>query len=169
MNKIYRKGSFLFVSLLVISSLSFVVASIGYGGEMGRVPLLIGSGCVILSILLLVSEINPKLEKVLRIEGLDLVKGTETGSEKGKELNMAKLYTMLAWLGGLVILIIFVGFLIATGIFLFLFLKLFSNISWLKSLLITIIAWGFIFLLFGVLLRSNLFEGILFGAIPPIL
>jgi len=70
-------------------------------------------------------------------------------------------------MAGFFILIYLVGFLIGIPLFIWLFLKICERIHWLKALVATIITWGVIFGMFNILMKVDLFRGILFGAIAP--
>ena len=84
------------------------------------------------------------------------------------EANVGRrLLIVLAWLVGLFVLCLLVGFLIAVPIFTFLYLKIGKRISWLKTLAVSVVMGGIIYGGFEILMELDMFRGILFGGLLP--
>ncbi|MFC1872571.1 tripartite tricarboxylate transporter TctB family protein [Chloroflexota bacterium] len=166
--KLKIKGSIWFTMLLVATVLLFVAMSFGYSEKARQIPLLIGVPTVILGILLLMSERFPKLIVMFNIDlGDSKVAGDDKITSDEKQTQKKAIHFM-GWLGAYVILVLLVGFLVAAPIIIFLYLKYTGNISWIKTLLFTVIVVGIIeYAGFEILMKADMFKGILFDAVLP--
>ena len=76
-----------------------------------------------------------------------------------------KIFAIIFWMIGFMVLTFFVGFYISIAVFCFTFLKFQEKVAWLKAFLVTAGIWSFIFAVFKLLMDLHMFEGVLFGAI----
>jgi len=167
--RFYLKGSLLFNLLLfaIISLLFFT--SLGYGQKDKFVPLVILTPAMIMTLFCLLGEFFPKF---LRRVNINLVSpgggDAETESlfsKTGRLVGRKGFLIVTGWLFGFYLLAFLVGFLIAIPVAILLFLKVFANYGWFKSLTMTAATWAIIYVVFELLLRFELFRGILFGEI----
>jgi len=166
--KFYRKGSFLFSVLLLVIVLTFVLFSIGYDAEARLIPLIIGVPSLALAILLVLSERYPRLLALFKVSQDSVVRGAPSELASSETaVGGRKVLTFLAWIVGFVILVFLVGFLITTPVFIFLFLKIRGRIGWFRTLVMSIVVGGFIYGVFEILMRGDMFKGILFGELLP--
>ena len=168
------KGSFWVTLTLTAFVLFACVLSVTYGPKERMIPLMVGVGCLVLCIVLLLGEKFPNLVKRFDISVQDLMKkdklNIQTVAATRAEQNVVRrTLTVGSWSLGYLISIYFVGFHIANPLFLILFLKISGKISWPKTILLTIITWAFIYGLFNVMLKQEIFKGVLFDAyVPPL-
>lgn len=165
----FHKGSFLFALLILMLVSLFFIVSFSLRQKDRFVPLVILTPALIMSIYCFLGEFFPKLLSRTNISVISL--GQETAqagalfSKAGKLVGTQGLLIVTGWLFGYSILVLLVGFLIATPIALFLFLKVFTDQGWLRSLVITVATWAFIYIVFELIFEYELFRGILFGEI----
>ena len=169
--KIYRKGSFWFTVLIAVIILVAIVVSFDYNAKARLIPLAICIPTLLLTILILISERYPWLISKFNVSLTDLAK-TDTklksDSEENNERSSGKgVLVSYAWLCALFILILLVGFIVAIPAFAFLYLKIFWRTGWLKTIAVSLALGVLIYGGFDILMKANLFEGILFGGIVP--
>lgn len=119
----------------------------------------------------LLVDLRPLLGERLRIlQGAVLVPGAGTsgaspdvasesvsdGSRRRRELRI------VLWMGGLIVLMYLVGFLVSTVLFLLPYLRIESRIGWARAAVFTAVATGVIYFAFGVLARVPFPPGVLF-------
>jgi len=167
------KGSFWMTLLLTGFVLLFCALSLSYGAKERLIPLIIGFGCLVFCTLLLLGQKFPKLVRSFDVSVHDLMRDRSTKKNTASAVadpEVAKKTVVISlWALGYLILIFLVGFHIANPIFLVLFLKMSGKISWPKTIILTAITWGFIYGLFEIMLKQEIFRGILFDAyLPPL-
>ncbi len=169
--KIYRKGSFWFTLLLLIIALVVVSISFSYSERARLIPLAVGIVVSILAILVLIGERYPRLIRGFDVSLTDFTKGDLEVERRMKAVSKrgvgTSVRTICAWIAGFFLLIYLVGFLIAIPVFVLLFLKIYGHIRWLNTLVVTIVTWGIIYAMFKLVMKVDLFKGILFGEITP--
>ena len=169
--KISRKGSFWFTVLIAVIAMVGIVASFDYRAEARLIPLAICIPTLILGIIVLISERYPGLISGFDISLTDLArrdsKVESRLKEAGERGSSKRVLTAYAWMCGFFILILLVGFAIAVPLAAFLYLKFYWRTGWLKTLAVSIVLGGLIYGGFDLLMKVDLFEGILFGGIVP--
>ncbi|MFC1873137.1 tripartite tricarboxylate transporter TctB family protein [Chloroflexota bacterium] len=164
--KLMRNGTFWFTVLLGVIVLGFVLFSFNYKAEPRFIPLLVGIPTLIMIILVLLSERYPKLISLFNVSLGDVESVLKRKPAQSETDLGRKVLAILAWMAGFILLIFLVGFIIAVPIFVFLFLKIYTRAGWLTAVIISLIMVGLIYGGFEVLMRANMFEGLLFGAQP---
>jgi len=165
------KGSLIFTIGLFIFALAFTFISLTYQWQGRIVPVLVGVGTLTLGVILLIKEKFPNFLKGFD-EGLfsSVVKTPGSQDKQTAEGSIGKRFLiMCGWVAVLFGLIYLVGVYIASAVFLFLFFKVRGKTPWLKTAGLTVVISGALYLMFDLLLRLDLFTGVLFGAfVPPI-
>lgn len=88
----------------------------------------------------------------------------EQGEVEEEVVAGGKESTIILWLVGLVAMLLLLGYQITSFLYVAAYLRFASHRSWLFSILTGAITWAVVFLLFVVLLKVNLYQGIIFGA-----
>ena len=165
------KGSFWTTLFLTAFVLLICLASLSYGPKEKLIPLIIGVGCLVFCALLLLGEKFPQLVRSFDVSVHDLMRDRLTKKNSASAAVdpavARKTVAISLWALGYLILIFLVGFHIANPLFLVLFLKISGKISWPKTLILTVITWGFIYGLFEIMLKQEIFRGLLFDAYMP--
>ncbi|MFC1945323.1 tripartite tricarboxylate transporter permease [Chloroflexota bacterium] len=165
--KVYT-GSFWFTVLILLIISVFVIVSFDYNVAARMIPLIIGITSLVLTILVLISARYPGLIKIFDISLTAVATGGKSDAAVASEVAVGrKVLTILAWIVGLFILVYMVGFLIAVPVFILLYIKFSGRKSWLNTLITAAIMGGFVYFGFEVMMRTDMFKGILFGAIVP--
>ena len=162
--KVYLKGSFIFSLIILFFLLTFIYLSTGFDFNSKIVPLIIMLPTVALLIIILIADLFPAL--AVRFE-VDMFKASSSNSRKNEKKVILRrkdfLITSL-WLISFFLLILFFGFLIAIPICLTTFLKFYRH-TWLQTVTITLLTWAFVYVLFQIVIKFELFKGIIFGAL----
>ena len=165
------KGSLIFTIGLFIFILALTLVSLTYKWQAHIVPVLVGVGTLTLGVILLIKEKFPNFLRDFD-EGLfsSVVNLLGSESRRASEVNLGRRFLiMCGWVVFLFGLIYIVGMYIAAAVFLFLFFKVRGKIGWLKPAGLAIAISGALYLMFDLLIRLDLFTGVLFGAfVPPI-
>ncbi len=164
--KYYLRGTFWFTAFLSIFFIIVFWVSLGYNPKARFVPIVLSIPMFLLTIYLLLGEKYPKL--ISGFEGA-LPTSTVTNSASArdkdkKEKENKKQYALIGLLIGTYISIICVGFLITIPLFVIIFVKFYGKLTWLQALLVTAVVEGILFGLFEVVLKSDLYNGVFFGA-----
>ena len=167
------KGSFWMTSLLTGFVVLICLLSLSYGPKERLIPLIIGFGCLVFCVLLLLGEKFPRLVRSFDVSVHDLMRDRltpkNTSAAAVDPAVARKTVAISLWALGYLILIFLVGFHIANPLFMVLFLKISGKISWPKTIILTVITWGFIYGLFDIMLKQEIFRGLLFDAyVPPL-
>ena len=171
--KISGKGSILFGGMLLVYALVIVFTSLGYPADDRLIPVLIGIATIATGILVIINEVKPTLLSSFDIglvEFAEAGKTEENGCHESRGTEAGKrLIAISSWLIGFFVLIFLVGFIISVGVFILVFLKIYGKFSWIISTAETMLMLGFTYAIFELLLKAELFPGILFGAsLPPV-
>lgn len=140
-----------------------VVESTQLTGEGRIVPLVIG----IPTIVMIAAALWVRLGTVLR-------RGTRSPLEDEEKVvddvaAWPAAVTVIAWIAGLFLFILLVGFDISIPIYTFLYLIVQGRVSWSRSFLVAGSLWLLIYVSFDLILDNTLFSGIFFGGVLPLL
>lgn len=152
-----RKNIYFLLLLLVVLTTGFVLA-LGYRPRARLFPLLVITACEILVLAELWKYLAPGLKK----KGAPIA---ETQKDKDA-LEMEKqwrrkFFSILSWLGGFTIALWLLGFVIGLPLFVFAYVKTHEK-GWLWPLVLTAAMFVIVFVGFGFLLETPLYEGRLF-------
>ena len=170
-----RKESVWVTLFLLFFCLVFVLISFTYKLKERFIPLSVGIAGLLLAALLLLGRRFPKLISKFELSMVDNFlqkdhsKTVRTKSSKDEQHTNRKLIEIYAWTIGFLVLIYFLGFLIAIPVFMLAFIKIHGHISWTKTIAVSAVTWVLIYALFEMMLKAELFRGLLFDAyIPPL-
>lgn len=144
------------VNLLYLAVVALVVAlSLGFEGQGGLVPVVLGV---------------PTLALILFSLGRELLYPSAAADEAAPDVApWSKAAPVIAWLGAFCVLVLFIGFQLAIPLYMVLFLRRYGGASWPRCALAAFSVWALVFVTLDLLLKRSLFEGVLFGAILPLL
>ena len=144
------------VNLLYLAVVALVVAlSLGFEGQGGLVPVVLGA---------------PTLALILFSLGRELLYPSAAANEAAPDVApWSKAAPVIAWLGAFCVLVLLIGFQLAIPLYMVLFLRRYGGASWPRCLLAAAAVWALVFVSLDLLLKRSLFEGVLFGAILPLL
>ena len=165
MNKLYERlvspehrGTFGFAIGVLAFMFYFIFESYAYKPAIRLFPLLIGFSGVVLCILDIFSNTNTALGRIVNaVFGTELAKPDHQAPRK-----LTKELAIFAWMSALVLGIYVFGFLVMTIVFVFLWMWVQGGRTIKASLYTSIATFAFIYLLFSVILRYELFVGIVF-------
>ena len=140
-----------------------VVESAKLTGEGRIVPLVIG----IPTIGMLAVALWARLRTVPRHGTRSALE--DEGKSLGDVASWPAAITVVGWIGGLFLLILFVGFDISIPVYTFLYLIVRGRVSWVRSFLVAGSLWLLIYVSFDLILNNSLFSGIFFGDVLPLL
>ncbi len=154
-----HRGTFGFAIVVLAFMSYFIFESYAYKPAIRLFPLLVGFAGVALCILDIFSNTNTAFGRII-----NTVFGTELTKPDGNEAprKIAKELIIFAWMSGLVLGIYVVGFLVMTIVFVFLWMWVQGGRTIMSSLYTSVATFAFIYLLFSVILRYELYVGILF-------
>jgi len=159
--KVHSKETLYFTLLLLIFNLAIIYMSFSYDGETRLMPLLVAIPTLGLVLFQVLVQFYPNLQSRFEIDlfsSASLSK-PEVRDKQKKGSLLFHIFLTFSYF----ILILLLGFLIATPLYMLIFFKTHSKQSWFKSIAAAGIAWGLLYLIFSVLMKFILFEGILFG------
>lgn len=147
--------SYVIVNLLYLAVvLVVVIPSFGFEGQGGLVPLVLGI---------------PTLAFVLFCLGRELLSPSAAPDDTVDVAPWDKAAPIVAWLGVFCVLVILVGFQPTIPIYMLLFLRSFARLSWTRCAVAAVAVWALVYAGLELVLQRTLFEGVLFGAILPLL
>ncbi len=147
--------SYVIVNLLYLALvLVVVVPSFGFEGQGGLVPLVLGI---------------PTLVLILFSLGRELLSPRAAPDDSAEVAPWTAAVPIVAWLGVFCVMVFLVGFLLTIPIYVLLFLRSLARLSWQRCAFAAIAVWALVYLSLKFLLHRILFEGVLLGAIPPLL
>jgi hypothetical protein len=168
-----RKIALLYTMLLLVVPLVIIFARHGFPEKARAIPILAGTVTLILGIIVLIGEVFPRIGKKFESELFSLDTG-EAKKEPDPEVEEVKsshptkqILGYLALMVGFFIMIWLVGFFLSVPVFVFLSLMIYAHSRWVNAILITLVTEAFVFVVFRHLMGFELFQGILFGDIPP--
>lgn len=144
------------VNLLYLAVVALVVAlSLGFEGQGGLVPVVLGV---------------PTLALILFSLGRELLYPSAAADEAAPDVApWSNAAPVIAWLGAFCALVLLIGFQLAIPLYMVLFLRWYGGASWPRCALAAFSVWVLVFVTLDLLLKRSLFEGVLFGAILPLL
>lgn len=147
--------SYVIVNLFYLAVvLLVVVPSFGFEGQGGLVPLVLGI---------------PTLAFILFCLGREMLAPRAAPDDSVEVAPWAAAAPVVAWLGVFCVLVLLIGFHLAIPIYLVLFLRNFARLSWQRCAVAAVTVWALMYVSLKFLLQRTLFEGVLFGAILPLL
>lgn len=114
------------------------------------------------------SPTKNQLERLAE-EGAEFDQENLAPGHHGEASEAKRVLSLLGWMVGFVVSIVFFGFFICVPLFTFFFLKVAAKASWGTSILVTFFLFDFVWVLFGQYFPAGLFAGWLFdGFVPPL-
>jgi len=159
--KLHSKGTFLFTLLLLLFTLAVVLMSFNYGQKTRLMPLIVGIPTLLLAAFLVLVQFYPGLQHRFDIDVFSV--GRLRGADIGEQTRKGSLLFHTFLLFFFFALVLLLGFLIATPLYLLTFFRISGRQSWAKSIIATGVVSGLLYLLFAVLMGLRLFEGLLLG------
>lgn len=165
--KFYRRGTFYFTLILFGVFLLLFTVALGYDKQTRLVPLVILAPALAMTAYCLAGEFFPRLLSRLNVNLIPLEEAAETGITRptGHIHGRKGLVIVNIWLAVFFMMTLLAGFLISIPVALLSFTRLFAGQGWRRSLALTAITWAVIYGVFELLMRYQLFRGILFGEI----
>jgi hypothetical protein len=161
-----------FLIILILFSLLTMFDSLSFPGFSGLLPFCTGLAISTLALILVGIRISPRFSRVfeayfgLRVQSSGLSDSKEQGQDE--ILPWRRVFTCWGWMLGFFLLILLVGYSIATPLFTFALLWLFCRRKWLSSVAATLIICGFVYFI-STVFNMELLEGVIFGGILPLL
>ncbi len=147
--------SYLIVNLFYLAvALVVVVPSFGFEGQGGLVPLVLGI---------------PTLAFILFCMLREWLSPRAAPDDTVEVAPWAKAAPVVTWLAVFCALVILIGFQPTIPIYIVLFLRSFGRLSWTRCAVAAAAVWTLVYLGVELALQRTLFEGVLFGAILPLL
>ncbi len=147
--------SYVIVNLLYLAVvLVVVVPSFGFEGQGGLVPLVLGI---------------PTLALIVFSVGRELLSPRAAPDDSVEVAPWARAAPIVAWLGVFCALVVLIGFQLTIPVYMVLFLRNFGRLSWQRCAIATGTVWVLVYVSLELILHRTLFEGVLFGAILPLL
>lgn len=143
--------------------LFIVVESTKLTGQGRIVPLVIG----IPTIVMIAAALWARLRTVLRHGASSPLDVEEKVLDNAASWSAA--ITVVGWISGLFLLILFLGFEISIPTYTFLYLIAQGKVSWSRSLFVAGCLWLLIYVSFDLILNNSLFSGVFFGGVLPLL
>jgi hypothetical protein len=168
-----KKIAILYTMVMLVVPLVIIIASYGIPEKARAVPLLTGALTLLLGILALICEIVPRIGKIFEAElfTIDTGEAKKEPDPAVEEVSISdltkKILGCLALMVGFFIMIWLVGFFLAVPVFVFSYFMIFAQTRWINAILVTLVTEAFVFVVFQYLMGFELFQGILFGDIPP--
>ena len=147
--------SYVIVNLFYLAVvLVVVIPSFGFDGQGGLVPLVLGI---------------PTLAFILFCLGRELLSPRAAPDDSVEVAPWDKAAPIVAWLAVFCVLVLLIGFLLTIPIYIVLFLRGFARLSWPRCAAAAVTVWALVYVSLELVLQRTLFEGVLFGAILPLL
>ncbi|MFC1815261.1 tripartite tricarboxylate transporter TctB family protein [Thermodesulfobacteriota bacterium] len=139
-----------------------VVIAFGYDRKSALLPLIVGISSLLLGGLVLATEISPKLNNLFMTNLFQIGNG-----RKGTDSRLSALHFGLTsfWILLLLLLLFFFGFLVSLPVWIFCYIFFQGHKPWLNSFIISVIIWLFLYGFFVLIMKLDLYKGILFEGI----
>jgi hypothetical protein len=165
-------GPFSFNLFLLAIPVYFVWSAFRYEPQARYIPLLIGVFVLILQIWVAVVEWFPAFVRVFDAPLTSFGPGAGRGPSEatdplGSSQKRRRVAVMMIWMAVFFLLLYFLGTFPATFGFIFLFLLISGRVPWWEGLAVSAGVVGIIWVLFNAMMKFELFQGILFGALVP--
>ncbi|MQF86467.1 MAG: hypothetical protein FI734_03260 [SAR202 cluster bacterium] len=155
---------------LMALALSIVLGAIAYEGKQQLVAWVIGFPTIGFLVLLIIAELAPSLLKFTRAFGVSEDDAPEQANSSQMESGTwRRVGIVYGWLVGYFISIFFLGFYIATPIFLISFLNIESKLKLSRTIGVMLVALIPFFIIFRIILDIPLWPGILPKLVPGII
>ena len=154
--------TYLTVNLCYLAvSVFIVLESTKFAGEGRIVPLVIG----IPTVVMIAIALWVRLRALFRGESFSPLDDQKTTFDDVASWPAG--LTVVGWITGLFLLILFFGFEFSIPIYTFFYLVIQGRASWSRSFIVAACLWLLIYVSFDVLLNNSLFPGIFFGGVLP--
>jgi len=143
-----------------------VIIGMGYNPLARLVPLVVGIPALIMSAIQFLLDLRDAFRGESTMRKTAAVKeATKTEKPKKEELSPQEIrrreLMAVGWILALFALIMFFGFHIAIAAFVLLFMRLYGRESWRLSLGVAALCWAFVYIVFIIILGSNLYQGLI--------
>lgn len=152
--------AFTVVQIAFVATL--LVLSFQYDPDTQLFPLVVGTTTLGMLVLLLVLQVSGRLEES---EAAEQPYDLEASAEQQRE-RRANLFAVFLWTVALVVLVLLVGFLPGTLVFLVAYYRLRAKNSVFYTVLYSGAVWGFIVVVFDIVLRTRFYTGLFDVAVP---
>jgi hypothetical protein len=147
---------------LLVGSIGFLLWTYAYPGRSGAMPGLVAWITIALSLIDVAIQFDTAPSRALRrmVTAKRIVEWKLEGEE---DASFSRIALSIAWVVGYVCLLYFVGFLIATPVYMFLYMLLHGRHTVRNSIVLTAATTMTIWLTFEVAFKYPLYPGVLFG------
>lgn len=149
------KDSSLFVIFLLVLSGFSIIHSLTFRYRDAKLVPLLASA-------VLLAMMGIELLREIRSQRKPAPEETNRGAEDKNGFEWLRLMTLIGWMGGFLVSIYVLGFIISIALFVFAFLKG-QGRSWLQSAIFAVSVVGFIYLIFVVAIELKLPKGLFFS------
>jgi hypothetical protein len=167
-----KADNIVFLLILILFSVVTIVDSLSLPGYSGLLPFCTGMAILVFAAILIGMGLSSRFSRVLAVYvGLTIQFGKPVDSEgEGQDeiLLWGRVFICWGWMVGFFVLILLAGYFIAVPLFTFALLWLFCRRKVLSSVAATLIIWGFVYFI-STVLNMELFRGVIFGGILPLL
>jgi hypothetical protein len=168
-----RSWSFWFTAMIATAVLVVIVVSLGYDEKARLVPMLVAVPTLVLAVLVLFVGDRPGPSAALDADSVNLAEiaglSEDAPGPPPPEGPRGSALSIILWIVLLCLLVLLVGFMVATPVFILFFMRLQARASWRASAAVAVIMFAVVYGGFDVLMKGDMFEGILFGSdLPPI-
>lgn len=147
--------------VVLVLAVTFLLWAQIYEGRGRVVPTLVGWVTIVLATLDIVSHTGTRLGNYIG----QVLSGTARASSKtapeSKRLVQREVVAIL-WISGFITLVAVFGFLATIPFYMVLFMRVQGRMSWRQSIIVAIVTTLFVWLAFELLLRYNVYGGLLF-------
>jgi hypothetical protein len=151
------------VALLVLAaSIGFLLWAKTYPPRSGAVPELVAWATIVLSLIDIVSQFETPWGLWLR-RLVTAEKIVEWKMEGDEDASLGRILAAIGWVAGYVVMLYFIGFLIATPIYMFLYMHFHGGLRLLTNLLVTAGTALTIWVTFEIAFKYPLYPGVLLG------
>ena len=165
------KGSVIFGFFLLAVSLFFVFGSFEFHGMPGFVPLVMAVPTALLTVIVLLGEWFPSVNRYFEVGLEDLLSTAAGGAEEAPPASLDRvgeakvIVQTFGWFVAFAVILFFAGFYVAAALFALPFMRFQGKLGWLSSVGVTVLMEAFYYVVFERVLNVNLFEGIIFGGV----
>ena len=151
-----RKDIVFFVTLLLVLIPGFVM-TLGYPPRARLFPLIVISLCGILVLV----ELAKTLSVSLRSRSAEISSQEDGETSQTNKEYREKFAVMVAWTGGFLLMIWLFGFVVGLPLFVLVYVKAYEK-GWRWAIMLTATMFVIVYVFFGLLLQTPLYEGRLF-------
>jgi len=162
MTAVVRWRDFAAALLVLAISVGFLLWARSYPPRSGAVPELVAWATIVLTLVDIVIQFETPWGRWLR-RLVTAEKIVEWKMEGDEEASVGRIALAIAWVAGYVVLLYFIGFMIATPIYMLLYMIVHGGHTIRNSVLVTAGTALTIWLTFEVFFRYPLYPGVLFG------